>query len=263
MPETFEIIDPLERFVRSKGGGSFCRCRNRDRESSPHKALWLAGAAMFAISTLILVNTLNPRMWGEFASGGQAFADCVPSPNTPASVIEYFQKLHEPLPERFCANEDGAPQASDESPTPEPPQDYENARWSRYAQRNPESAAQESAHAIVPDAPQVTAPTREVPTPQAGEPSAEAATPQATAPTTEVPTPEATAPTAELPTSPTTAPTTEVPTPAPTEPTPKPGNRLRKRLRLKAQRRVELLPWLHLKPVGWDLFIPPMTNPPP
>ena len=173
---------------------------------------------MFAISTMILVNTLNPRMWGEFASGGQAFADCVPSPNTPASVIEYFQKLHAPLPERFCANEDAAPQASDE-PTPEPPQDYENAPgWSRYAQRNPESAAQESAHAIVPDAPQATAPTTEMPTPQAGEPSAEAPTPQATAPATEVPTPEASAPTAELPTSQTTAPTTEVPTPQAGEP---------------------------------------------
>ena len=172
---------------------------------------------MFAISTMILVNTLNPRMWGEFASGGQAFADCVPSPNTPASVIEYFQKLHAPLPERFCANEDAAPQASDESPTPEPPQDYENA-WSRYAQRNPESAAQESAHAIVPDAPQATAPTREMPTPQAGEPIAEAPTPQATAPATEVPTPQASAPTAELPTSQTTAPTREVPTPQAGEP---------------------------------------------
>ena len=85
MPETFEIIDPLERFVEAReeavsGVGIAIGSR-------PHKALWLAGAAMFAISTMILVNTFNPRMWGEFASGGQAFADCVPSPNTPASVI--------------------------------------------------------------------------------------------------------------------------------------------------------------------------------
>jgi hypothetical protein len=42
--------------------------------------------------------------------GGNAFADCVPSPNTPASVIEYFQKLNKPLPEKFCAKEDVAPQ---------------------------------------------------------------------------------------------------------------------------------------------------------
>ena len=34
--------------------------------------------------------------------GGIAFADCVPSPDTPASVIEYFQKLNRPLPEQFC-----------------------------------------------------------------------------------------------------------------------------------------------------------------
>jgi hypothetical protein len=53
--------------------------------------------------------------------GGNAFADCVPSPNTPASVIEYFQKLNKPLPEKFCAKEDVAPPASEE-PSQEPPQ---------------------------------------------------------------------------------------------------------------------------------------------
>ena len=37
--------------------------------------------------------------------GDKAFADCVPSPDTPASVIEYFQKFNKPLPERFCAKE--------------------------------------------------------------------------------------------------------------------------------------------------------------
>jgi hypothetical protein len=31
--------------------------------------------------------------------GGKAFADCVPSPDTPASVIEYFQKFNKLLPE--------------------------------------------------------------------------------------------------------------------------------------------------------------------
>jgi SH3 domain-containing protein len=208
MPEPFEIIDPLERFVEARGIGT----ATGGPQERPYKAIWLAGAAIFAISTLILVNTLSPRIGGEFASGGQAFADCVPSHDTPASVIEYFQKLNEPLPERFCASEDAAPEASDEPPAPEPPQAYENApSRSRYAQRQPEPAAQESAHAIVPDAPQVaaptteaptpqaTAPTTEVPTPQAGEPSAEAPTPQATAPSTEVPTPHAGEPSAEEP----------------------------------------------------------------
>jgi hypothetical protein len=46
--------------------------------------------------------------------GGKAFADCVPSPDTPASVIEYFQEFKRPLPEQFCAKEDAAPQASEE-----------------------------------------------------------------------------------------------------------------------------------------------------
>ena len=57
--------------------------------------------------------------------GGKAFADCVPSPDTPASVIEYFQKLNRPLPEQFCVNEDAAPQASEE-PFQDPPQAYED-----------------------------------------------------------------------------------------------------------------------------------------
>lgn len=54
-------------------------------------------------------------------SSGQASADCVPSPDTPASVIEYFQKFNKPLPERFCAKEDAVPQAS-EQPSQEPPE---------------------------------------------------------------------------------------------------------------------------------------------
>lgn len=48
--------------------------------------------------------------------GGKAFADCVPSPDTPAPVIEYFKSFNKPLPEQFCAKEDAAPQASEESP---------------------------------------------------------------------------------------------------------------------------------------------------
>jgi hypothetical protein len=57
---------------------------------------------------------------GLFA--GKAFADCVPSPDTPASVIEYFQKLNKPLPEKFCAKEDAAPRASEKPSRREPPQ---------------------------------------------------------------------------------------------------------------------------------------------
>jgi hypothetical protein len=48
--------------------------------------------------------------------GGKAFADCVASPDTPASVIEYFKRFNKPLPEQFCTKEDSAPQASEEPP---------------------------------------------------------------------------------------------------------------------------------------------------
>ena len=57
--------------------------------------------------------------------GGKAFADCVPSPDTPASVIQYFQSFNKPLPEQFCSKEGAAPQASEE-PSQEPPQAYED-----------------------------------------------------------------------------------------------------------------------------------------
>jgi hypothetical protein len=56
---------------------------------------------------------------------GQAFADCVPAPDTPASVIEYFEKFNKPLPEQFCTKKAAAPQASEE-PSQEPPQAYED-----------------------------------------------------------------------------------------------------------------------------------------
>ena len=128
--------------------------------------------------------------------GGQAFADCAPSPDTPASVIDYFQKFNKPLPEKFCAKEHAGPQASDE-PSRQPPQAYvEGGHYTQLTPRyapHPESdkidlaqPEQESVHAIVPDAPlptpQATAPTAEAPTPQAGESSAEVPTPQSPAP---------------------------------------------------------------------------------
>jgi hypothetical protein len=59
--------------------------------------------------------------------GDKAFADCLPAHDTPASVIEYFQKFNKPLPERFCARE-VPPQASHEpqgsSQTEEAPDQY-------------------------------------------------------------------------------------------------------------------------------------------
>jgi hypothetical protein len=40
--------------------------------------------------------------------GDKALADCTASPDTPASVIEYFHKFDKPLPEQFCAREEAA-----------------------------------------------------------------------------------------------------------------------------------------------------------
>jgi hypothetical protein len=50
--------------------------------------------------------------------GDKAFADCLPAPNTPASVIEHFQRFNKPLPERFCAKE-AAPEASQAAEAPD------------------------------------------------------------------------------------------------------------------------------------------------
>ena len=47
--------------------------------------------------------------------GDKAFADCLPAQDTPASVIEFFQKFNKQLPEKFCAKE-APPQASHERP---------------------------------------------------------------------------------------------------------------------------------------------------
>jgi hypothetical protein len=69
MSETFEIIDPVEKFVEAReavsGGIESAR---RGRSIRTNRALWLAGAAVFAISTLILVHTLSPRVGDALAS---------------------------------------------------------------------------------------------------------------------------------------------------------------------------------------------------
>jgi hypothetical protein len=82
MPEPFEIIDPLERFVeaREEAVSAGVRTATRGHQTKPYKALWLAGAAIFAISTLILVNTLSPRIGGKFDSGvnNQSTSDTAP-----------------------------------------------------------------------------------------------------------------------------------------------------------------------------------------
>jgi len=81
MPEPFEIIDPVERFVAAREG--LCPGTEPTRQGwqiRTNPALWLVGVAIFAISTLILVYTLSPRIGGEFASGGnnQSASDKAP-----------------------------------------------------------------------------------------------------------------------------------------------------------------------------------------
>jgi hypothetical protein len=61
MSEPFEIVDPVERFLdaRKSVAAGFENPR-QGRQIKPNQALWLAGAAVFAISTLILVDALTP-----------------------------------------------------------------------------------------------------------------------------------------------------------------------------------------------------------
>jgi hypothetical protein len=55
MSEPFEIVDPVERFLDARK--SVATGFENPRQGRPirrNQALWLAGAAVFAISTLIL-----------------------------------------------------------------------------------------------------------------------------------------------------------------------------------------------------------------
>ena len=59
--------------------------------------------------------------------GDKAFAECLPAPDTPAAVIEHFQRFNKPLPEQYCAKK-AAPRAPQESPkqAEEAPDQYRN-----------------------------------------------------------------------------------------------------------------------------------------
>ena len=61
MSEPFEIVDPVERFLDArKSVAAGVENPRQGRQIRPNQALWLAGAAVFAISTLILVDVLSP-----------------------------------------------------------------------------------------------------------------------------------------------------------------------------------------------------------
>jgi hypothetical protein len=70
MSESFEIIDPVETFRDAWEEANSANI-GTTRQGGPTKTehmLWLAGAVVFSISTLILIHTIGPRV-GEFASG--------------------------------------------------------------------------------------------------------------------------------------------------------------------------------------------------
>ena len=62
MREPFEIVDPRESFTEAREAVSAGVETSTQGRAISNQAL-LAGAAIFAISTLILVNTLSPRMF--------------------------------------------------------------------------------------------------------------------------------------------------------------------------------------------------------
>ncbi len=70
MSESFEIIDPAEKFreAREEANSADIETARQGGPTRTKQGLWLAGAAVFSISTLIVIHTLGPRV-GEFASG--------------------------------------------------------------------------------------------------------------------------------------------------------------------------------------------------
>jgi hypothetical protein len=81
MSETFDIVDPVEKFLEAREAVALStETAGQGRQTRMNQALLLAGTALFAISTLILVHTLSPRERGEFASGvnEQSASDATP-----------------------------------------------------------------------------------------------------------------------------------------------------------------------------------------
>ena len=81
MPASYEIIDPLERFLeaREEALSEGVEAARQAPHAGPKKLLWLAGVALFAISTLILGNTISPRVGGESVSSVESVSSGVPN----------------------------------------------------------------------------------------------------------------------------------------------------------------------------------------
>ena len=66
--DPFEFIDPVERFAEARAETAAPGTARDGWRISTHQALWLAGAALFATCTVILVHSVSPRLESEPAS---------------------------------------------------------------------------------------------------------------------------------------------------------------------------------------------------
>lgn len=66
--DPFEFIDPVERFTEASAEPAAPGTVRDGWRMSTHQALWLAGAALFATCTAILVHSVSPKLASEPAS---------------------------------------------------------------------------------------------------------------------------------------------------------------------------------------------------
>ena len=124
MPASYEIIDPLERFLeaREEALSEGVEAARQAPHAGPKKLLWLAGVALFAISTLILGNTISPRVGGESVSSGES----VPYSDTAAqqqhmslpAAPSGAQSVHAIDPDAFAAQSTESQVQADQKSTP-------------------------------------------------------------------------------------------------------------------------------------------------
>ena len=123
MPASFELIDPLERFLeaREEALSEGVEAARQAPHAGPKKLLWLGGFALFAISTLILGNTISPRVGGESVSSGVAsHSDTAAQqqhmslPAAPSGA----QSVHAIDPDAFAAQNTESQVQADQKATP-------------------------------------------------------------------------------------------------------------------------------------------------
>jgi Bacterial SH3 domain len=94
MSEPFEIIDPVERFLDArKSVAAGLENPRHGRQIRPNQALWLAGAAVFAISTLILVD-VPPELASDTPSQHQVSSRQPGSDPLAVPAVPRAQSVH-------------------------------------------------------------------------------------------------------------------------------------------------------------------------